>query len=364
MDGVRKSEDGIQARRSNDGSLSYRVQVRLRGFPAQSATFVRRTDAKKWKTQTEAALREGRYFPIQEAKRHTLTELVDRYLETVQRRRPHALAKERQRLGWWKEQLGAYALASITPALIAKKRDELLAENICTKEAPERRAPATANRYMAALGKALTDAVREYHWLHDNPMRRVTKETEPQGRVRYLSDAERSRLLEACEHSSQKELELIVLLALTTGMRKGEILGLRWADVDLKRRQVVLHKTKNGERRGVVLVPQVLELLEKHATVRRLDTDLVFPQATQDKPIDPSHAFQAALAKAKITDFRFHDLRHTTASYLAMSGATTAEIAAVLGHKTLAMVKRYAHLSDQHSGAVVGRMAEKYFAST
>lgn len=341
----------IQQRKGRDGTPTYRVQVRIAGFPAQHATFERRTDAKAWAAQTEAAIREGRHFPTREAKRRTLAELVDRHLASVERRKPDALAKQKQIMGWWKAELGGYALASITPAIIAAKRDELLKD----------RAPATVNRYLATLGKAFQDAVREWHWLNENPVRRVSKETEPEGIVRWLSDEERDRLLAACRASPLKELELIVLLALTTGMRRGEILGLRWVDVDLKRRQAVLHKTKNRERRSVPLVPRVIELLEAHAKVRRLDTPFVFPQPGKDRAIDPAHWFEHALKAAKVAEFRFHDLRHTAASYLAMSGATTAEIAAVLGHKTLAMVKRYSHLSDSHVGGVVERMTRKFF---
>lgn len=350
----------IQELRRKDGTASYRVQIRLAGFPPQSANFRRKTDAQQWAVKTEAALRDGRHFPQREAKRRTLAQLADRWLAQVERERPHAIAKQRVLLAWWKDQLGDYALAHIGPERIAEKRDALLAENIGTKDEPRHRAPATAKRYLAALSKAFSMAVREYHWLAENPVARVSKPSEPAGRVRYLSDKELERLIEACRASKLKELELIVLLAITTGMRRGEILGLRWPDVDMRRHQAVLLKTKNRERRAVPLVPRVLPLLAEHAKVRRLDTDFVFPLLGKDKPLDLAHWFEQALARAKIEDFRFHDLRHTAASYLAMSGATIPEIAAVLGHKTLAMVKRYAHLSDAHTGAVVERMAEKF----
>ncbi|MEO8716702.1 MAG: site-specific integrase [Burkholderiales bacterium] len=341
----------------------HHVQVRLAGFPAQSASFDRKTDAKAWAAKTETAMRDGRHFPSREAKRHTLAELVDRRLAEIERKQPHALGKQRQLLGWWKDQLGDYALAHIGPEKIAEKRDALLAENVGTAEEPRYRGPATAKRYLAALSKTCSMAVKEYRWLERNPVQQVSKPTEPDGIVRYLSDEERVRLIEACKGSALHELELIVLLAITTGMRRGEIMGLRWADLDLKRCQAVLHKTKNKTKRAVPLMPQVLVLLQTHAKVRRLDTDLVFPLPGRDKPLDPARPFQTVLKKAKIDSFRFHDLRHTAASYLAMSGATLPEIAAVLGHKTFAMVKRYAHLSDQHTSAVVGRMTEKYFGS-
>ena len=354
----------IQQRKGRDGGVSYRAQVRLRGYPAQTASFERKTDAKVWISKTENALKEGRHLPTAEAKRRTVADLIERRLRDVQRDRPHAYGKEKQVLEWWKERLGRYALAHVTSAVIAEKRDELLNENLGTREEPVYRSPATANRYVAHLSKAFSEAVREWRWLQEHPIRgRVTRKTEPPGRVRYLSDEERKRLLTACGASGAPELELVVLLALTTGMRRGEIRGLRWADIDLTRKVAVLEKTKNRERRAVPLVSRVVELLDAHGKVRRLDTDLVFAQPGKDRPIDFDKPFAAAVKAAKLKDFRFHDLRHTAASYLAMSGATTAEIAAVLGHKTLAMVKRYAHLSEQHTGVVVQRMTDKFFGA-
>lgn len=352
----------IRKREGKDGRISYRVQVRLLGYEPEYATFSRKTDANQWAQQTEAAMREGRHMVINESKKHTLAELVDRYLESLERKNPHAYPKQRQILSWWKHQLGARTLANLTPALIAEQRDALLTENIGATETPQHRSPATANRYLAALSKACTVAVREWHWLQDNPVMRVQKERESPGRVRYLTPEEKDVLLAACGNSPVPQLELIVMLALTTGMRRGEILALRWPDINLDRCSIVLHKTKNNERRAIPIVPSVLALLGKHAQVRHLHTDIVFAHNNQDRAIDFDHAFQDTVRAAKIENFRFHDLRHTAASYLAMSGATTPEIAAVLGHKTLAMVKRYAHLSDQHTGAVVERMTKKFFA--
>ena len=122
----------IQARRNN-GATHYRVQVRLRGHPPVSASFERRTDARMWAQQTEAAIRDGRYFPTHEAKRRTLADLVDRYLEQTKAKR-HAAYYERKKhlLTWWKEKLGDYTLAQVTPALVAEYRDKLLRESTGT----------------------------------------------------------------------------------------------------------------------------------------------------------------------------------------------------------------------------------------
>jgi integrase len=334
---------------------SYRVQIRRRGFPPVTQTFERRTDAARWARETEADIQRGLRFPQHEAERHTLADLVERQLEYVKLHRPHDYERQRAMLEWWKGKIGALTLAaiSIKPAVLADTRDALLTD--------EELSPATVNRYLAALSKAFTNAVQEWHWLRDNPLRNISKPEEPRGRVRYLDDEERGRLLKACRTSAYRPLYLMVLFAITTGMRRGELTGLRWQDIDLERGVAVLQNTKNGDRRSVPILPEVAELLREHGKVRRLDSDLIFLSGGSAEVWLFDRAWYAALKEAKVKDFRFHDLRHTAASYLAMSGATTAEIAAVLGHRTLQMVKRYAHLSDQHTGAVVERMARKYF---
>jgi integrase len=139
------------------------------------------------------------------------------------------------------------------------------------------------------------------------------------------------------------------------------LLSLRWPDVDLKRGTLTFQQTKNGERRTVPLTGPALALMQQHARVRRIDTVLVFPNKTGKRPVGIREAWEYAVKRADVADFRFHDLRHTFASYLAMNGASLLEIAEVLGHKTLAMVKRYAHLSEAHTRGVVERMNRAVF---
>jgi integrase len=195
----------------------------------------------------------------------------------------------------------------------------------------------------------------------------VTKPKEGRGRCRFLSDDERQGLLDACRKSTSPHLYKVVVLALSTGMRRGEVLTLRWPQVDLTRNRVTLLHTKNGDRRAVPLTGLAHQLIAEHARVRRLDTDLVFPGKVKgkpaDRPVDLTQPWETARKVAKIEDFRFHDLRHTAASYLAMQGASIVEIAEVLGHRTLQMVRRYAHLSDSHAHGVVSRMNQKYLGT-
>ena len=365
----------IEKRTAQGGAVSYRVKVRLKGKPSQSASFERLTDAKKWAASIESAIREGRHFTKAEAKRHTLADLIDRYTRDVLPSKREG-KKQTGQLQWWKAQLGAYTLADITPALIAECRDRLADDP--QKRGVDRLSPATINRYLAALSHAFTIAVKEWGWLEDSPMRRVTKGKESRGRVRFLSDDERTTLLKECRESSNPFIYPVVVLALSTGMRQGEIMGLYWREprtppagawgvVDLEAGRIVLHATKNGERRVLPLVGHALECLKALAKVRRLDTDLLFPSNNRPraggpiKPIDLRKPWESAITRAGIENFHFHDLRHSAASYLAMSGASLAEIAETLGHKTLQMVKRYSHLSEAHTAGVVSRMNEAIF---
>lgn len=366
----------ITERKAADGQRSYRVQVRLKGHPVQSASFERRADAKRWAAQTESAIREGRYFKTTEAKRHTLADAIDRYCRDVLPTKGRQRLNQSVQLQWWKDELGAYTLADITPARIAEYRDRLL---IGTTRYKRSRSPATVNRYLAAISHLFTITVNEWGWLDDNPIRKVRRPKESRGRVRFLADDERIRLLEACKRSNNPHLYAVVVMALSTGARKNEIMSLTWKDIDLKRGLITLNETKNGERRGLPLASHALELVNKLASVRRIDTNLLFPRlipqttgAKQDGdrqtneqaklPADIRNAFVNAVKAAGIEDFRFHDLRHSAASYLAMNGASLAEIAEVLGHKTLQMVKRYAHLSHAHTASVVQSMNDKIFA--
>lgn len=348
----------IEVRNTCNRKKTYRVKVRLKGHPIQSATFNRLTDARRWAQATESAIREGRYFKTSEAKRRSLAEMLDRYLEDILPQKPKSIRTQKTQLLWWKRTIGAYTLADITPALVGECRDKLL-KDTTTRKNP--RSPATVNRYLAVLSHAFTIAIKEWGWIENNPVRKITRPREPRGRTRFLSDEERERLLQACRESSSPLLYPLVVLCLSTGARLTEALSLKWSQVDFQLKRILLHETKNGERRVLPLLGHAFELLQELNIIRRIDTDLIFPAKNSARPFSIRFYWNRVIEKAKLENFRFHDLRHSAASYLAMNGATLAEIAEILGHKTLQMVKRYTHLSESHIAKVVERMNEGIF---
>jgi len=225
----------IETRTDSEGAKSYRVKIRLRGYPLQTSTFLRLTDAKRWATQTEAAIREGRHFKDVEAKRHTLDSAIERYIRECLPKLKDA--KNRGRLlGWWKRELGPFLLSDLTLSRILEARDKLTTTpKVSQKKQPDPdallqfRTPASVNRYLSALSPVFSACVREWQWMDSNPMDKVTKGKESRGRVRYLSDDERRALLEACNKATDTpELKIVVLIAITTGARRGEISGLRF----------------------------------------------------------------------------------------------------------------------------------------
>lgn len=347
------------SKQSGKKGSTYKVRIRKPNSPTVTKTFSSRNFADKWARKTELAIEEGTYFDQDESRKHTIKDLIDRYIEEDLKKLSESDWRVRkQQLNWWKDNIGRLTLNRVTPALLVVHRHKLKTE---PNDKDNVRSGSTVNRYMAALSAVFGIATTEWQWMPDNPFNRVRREKEPDGRIRFLSPEERTALLEACKESRSKSLHLVVVLALSTGMRQGEIMSLSWSQVDIAKKKITLLKTKNNQIRVVPLVGLAAGLLEKHAKVRKLNNPHVFPGRLHTHAEFPRAGWDGAIEKARIENFTFHDCRHSAASELAMNGASLHEIAAVLGHKTLAMVQRYAHLSEQHTMSVVERMNNAVF---
>jgi len=357
------------------GRVAFRVQIRLKGHPAQSATFRKRKDAERWASSIESAIREGRHFPHTRSQRISFVSVVQRYRESVLGDGPLSRRVNTGRhIAWWVDHFGSLALAAITPDRIAEARDALAMQTFVRGRIRKdedgrdilpptyKRSGATVNRYLATLSHIFATAVMQWRLIDKNPVHDVSKKKEARGRIRFLNDEERDALLAACAKSAWRPLHALVLLAISTGARRGELIRLRWTDVtiDGPAPRAIIQHTKNGDPRRLPLVGKALDAIRELNATNAGQSELVFPSR-----LDSSRAYEAfdahwyaALASAGIADFRFHDLRHTCASYLASQGASLLEIADVLGHRTITMVKRYSHLAQGHKVAVIERMTK------
>jgi integrase len=355
------------------GEIAYRAQVRVRGRAAQSATLPNKKEAQQWAQGLETAIRENRYHPHLRGLRTTFAELVAKYEDSApfKKLQESGQASRKQHLKFFTDEWGGLKLSEIQPDRVADARDKLAAGTfkrgkpkadddgnvIAPKE--HTRTGGAVNRYLATLSHMFSVAVKDLSLLDRNPVQDITRPKEARGRIRFLSDEERAALLSACEASEWKPLKALVLLALSTGARRGELVGLTWADVDLKDGRATVHETKNGEPRVLPLVGKALAAVRELKLDDSAKSDYVFrhPNGLPEAFYSFDSHWYAAVEKAGLENFRFHDLRHTTASILAAQGATLLEIADVLGHKTLAMVKRYSHLTTSHKAALIERMA-------
>lgn len=275
---------------------------------------------------------------------HTLNnfqfkDAVQQYLHQDQGKDPSKV----QRLSFWCERFGDKPVGKIF-------RQQVKTE---LKALSSTKAPATVNRYKAALASLYRFLSAEFDIDH-NPTKGIAQLSENNARTRFLSDDELQRLLVACKQSNWEGLYLLVFLAVTTGARRSELLGLKWSHIDFKAKTAHLFETKNSEQRVLTLTADAIAELMKF---RQLD-GYVFPHTHEmNKPFRNFDCFwQSALQQANIKDFRFHDLRHTCASLLAMNGASLLEIAQVLGHKSITMTQRYAHLCIGHKAKLTDRV--------
>jgi integrase len=226
-----------------------------------------------------------------------------------------------------------------------RRFNTMLIEQYQTERLNKGNKPATVNRLLATLSHMFTKAV-DWEMVELDVLKRIRKVKllpENNRRLRYLNSHEIQALISHCTSNTKA----IVITALNTGCRKGEILSLKWDNVDLKHGFILLDSTKNGERREIPINETLRDTLQGLA--RRVDIPYVFYDNATGKPYqDVKKSFNTACRKAGIKDFKFHDLRHTFASHLVMAGVDITTVKELLGHKTLTMTLRYAHLAPSH----------------
>ena len=310
------------------GPYQWRVQIRKKGHPPQTRTFDARSEADAWARQIEGEMDRGLFVSRKEAENTTLSEALDRYEREISSKK-RSSDQDRIYVRYWKKTgLAARNLASIQGKDLAIWRDERL---LAVK-------PATVDRELRIISHLFTIAVKEWGMAGlVNPVFQIRKPKLPPGRDRRLGIGELEKIL---SNTESRHLSDIVRFALETAMRRGEIAGMTWEMVDLKKRTVTLPETKNGEKRIVPLSAEALRILS--GIPRRLDGSV---WGITEDPI--TRAFVRACKRAKVEGLTFHDLRHEATSRLFEKGFNPMEVAAITGHKTLQMLKRYTHLKAE-----------------
>lgn len=283
---------------------------------------------------------ENRYFPARRVLgRMPFDEFAQMYIDQVV---PllKSVRTERNRVASWIKIFGTRSLGQITRTEIeAWRRDRMLT---CK--------PATINRDLSRPRRMLNVAV-EWELLEESPMKGMKFLRENNARTRYLSIEECQRLIASC---IAPHIRAIVTVALHSGMRMGEILNLRWPDLDFHASFILVRDSKNGQARHVPMDATLATLFSAYP--RHPETDLVFASPTGARFTDIRVGFQNACHRAAITDLHFHDLRHTFASQFMMAGGDLYILKEILGHASITMTQRYAHLSPAYKIKAIDRM--------
>jgi len=325
----------INVHTSQDGVKTYHVRVRRKGEPTQCAVFPTLAQARKFATMVEGRIIEGKHFPHKKTQ-YTLNELLDKYCQDVM---PHKTAEtqrsHRAAIAYWRERLGHKMLGNITRDDVIKGRDAL-----------NDRAPATVVKYMTILTHALNIAVKEYEWVEKNVASTVSRPPLPPGRNRFLTDEERSRLLEECRKSKNRFLYSLVVLALSSSLRRSSLLNIQKQNIELNKRLLFIPMTKNKTPLALPLVGEAYDIIQD-LCAGKTDEEYIFPGHEKGNGgwNHYAAAFEYAVSRANLSDVTFHTLRHSCASYLVQAGIPLYVISQILGHKTLAMTARYSHLA-------------------
>jgi integrase len=303
--------------------------------------------SKNFKTQSEAQLFSAKLIVHEEmavglsntiSTSLTLHDGIEEYLSQYSGKDHNV----RSRLTWWANQHGSILIGKINRRHIKLSLEQLIKEG---------KAPATFNRYKCAISSVFEYLKDEYDTNH-NPARQVKQRKESRGLDRYASPDEVGRLLKAAKSCSWNKMHLLILLAISTGARRRELVSLKWCDINFTNSTAYLGDTKNGERRVLPLTKDALDALE---VFREIGNGFVFPN--QFDPKTSMYYFDKywydTLDRAHIDSFRFHDLRHTTGSWLAMNNTPVTAIQQILGHKSIVTTQRYVHHDTKHKANTI-----------
>lgn len=348
----------FETRILKNGEKRFRASIRLSGFPKKKQTFTTMKKAREWAIKEESQMLDGRHGLSQSGDHHTAGEMIGDYLIKIlpyKSKKPRYMRQQKQQLLWWKKEIGNYTLSNLTKPVLIEKRDKLKAKL----------APATVNRYLAALSHCFTIAIDEWQWIEVSPLARVKRMKEPKGRIRYLKDEERPDFLKACAMEKRKPLFVIAVLIIACGARKEEITAIPLKNVDINRGMATTEETKNSEPKTFFITGFALELLRKYVSDNKnFKRTFLFSNRTGKRPILIDKEFRRACDRAGINDFTVHGLRHTHASYMAMEANADAKtIAESLNQKSLTMANRYTHLSKGYVATKVEEMNNKIFGN-
>ena len=321
---------------------SYRVRITREGRSTLCATFKTRNEALLWAKETRAKIALGLFEEATKARTSLRTfeeaALCYRDSHSVHKK---IVRSETYRLHILIKRWGRLPVEQVDKQKVLTLRDDLLRSG---------RSGDTVNHYFNTISKLFQMLSDEWGLTIDNPIKGIRRMPPSKGRHKRLNEQAEAALLEACSALSYCELSSIIALAIETGMRRSEIMGITWGDVDLINRRIYLHQTKNGESRQVPLTKKavaILERLNKDSAVKVFAMSLEQLRGQFERSRKHAREYWPDKSSNPFVDLRFHDLRHEALSRLSDAGLNVIELSCISGHKSLGMLQRYTHPSHQ-----------------
>ena len=342
--GSRKGRKPVKGVRQNPKTGEWFLDYRLpNGTRRRETVGFSKKLAEQVMCKRRAEIAEGRFLDKRKNKSILFDDFMKEYLELHSKQNNRSWLKtDSHNLKVLKDFFGGYLLSDITPHLIEQYRQKRL----------QKVSPSTVNRNLSCLSCMFNKAIMWGKFDGVNPVGQVKKFKVKSQRELFLEQGEVQRLINACNGY----LKAIVIIAVNTGMRRGEILSLKWVDLDLIRGIIYVMNAKNGERREVPMNEQVRQVFR---LMPQGDAPNVFLKKDGTAIGDIKKSFSTALIRCGIKGFRFHDLRHTAASQLVMAGVDLNTVRELLGHKSIEMTMRYAHLSPNHKRQAVDVLSKR-----
>lgn len=346
-------------KRKKKNGWSYAATVRIKGYPAVGRTFDSKGEAAAWVAKTEEEIKANKYHDPRLAMQITFGEAIEKYLITISSNKAiNTHMREKASAARLLDEIGiGKPFGAISATTVSQYRDRRLKSVSAYSVRLE----------LALLSHLFTKAKKEWGLPVDNPVTAIERPAPPRGRTRFLTESEAVSLLEASRKSRNQAFYFFILTLLHTGMRASEAAGLRWGQINIDRRVIYLSDTKNKDLRWVPLTKELAGALLNLRTLNQgKDENLVFlkdEQLQSDRvKARPGtkfrEAFDVARKKAGLPDIHLHDLRHTAASHLIMSGVDIRTLADILGHRTLQMVQRYTHLLHDHKLEAIDKIGQ------
>jgi integrase len=284
--------------------------------------------------KVKGEIAEGKWFEKIPGEDRTFKEMMERYMteHSARNKAPKSQRRDKSLRDHLVSYFGELTLAEITPSLISDYKN---------KRREEGASPRTLNYELALMSHSFNLAIREWEWMRENPVKKVSREKVHNQIDRWLTLEEEIRLLA----SSPKWLREIIIFAINTGLRQSEIVDLKWPQVDLARKTITILEQKNQGKDTLPLNEGALGVLKERVQVRRGETEYVFHtrNATRICPNNLYQSFHLARKKAGIEKFRFHDLRHTFATRLVQAGVDLYTVQKLGRWKKISMIMSYAH---------------------